>query len=274
LTKLAIRYIIIDIILLLEKIEMFYQSQHFGISEYFCKECGTDFSFPYHMHHSFEFISVLEGEMTVTVEDVSYELKAGEGVLIFPEQIHSLESTRSKHMLIIFSPDIVSAYYTKHSPEIPCNSKISVPEYLNDRLEELNGDSSIIKIKAVLYLLCSLLDENTKYIKKKNVKGDLLREVFDFVENNYDKECDLVRVSRELGYNSAYLSRFFSETTKTSFISYVNRYRISKACYALRNTNKTVLECAYECGFHSLRSFNRNFKSTVGVSPKEYRENR
>lgn len=95
--------------------------------------------------------------------------------------------------------------------------------------------------------------------------------MFDLVEENYDKECNLSTVSNALGYNSSYLSRYFAETTKISFLSYVNRYRVSKACYALRNTDKTALECAYECGYGSLRSFNRNFKAIVGMTPREYR---
>lgn len=250
---------------------MIYQNQHFGISEYFCKETGTDFCFPHHMHHSFEFITVIEGKMTVTIADSTYDLTQGEGALIFPEQIHSLESLECKHMLVIFSPDIVSAYYTRHLLEIPCDNKINLPAHLEDQIGELDQDSSIIKIKAALYSLCATLDEQTKYIKKKNTQDGLLRKMFDLVEENYDKECNLSTVSNALGYNSSYLSRYFAETTKISFLSYVNRYRVSKACYALRNTDKTALECAYECGYGSLRSFNRNFKAIVGMTPREYR---
>ena len=56
------------------------------------------------------------------------------------------------------------------------------------------------------------------------------------------------------------------------FTAYANRHRISKACYLLRTTDKTILECACDCGYTSLRSFNRNFKEHVGLSPKEYRD--
>ena len=75
-----------------------------------------------------------------------------------------------------------------------------------------------------------------------------------------------------LGYNSSYLSRYFSDATEMSFISFVNKYKISRACYLLTNTDKTVPECAYDCGYTSLRSFNRNFKKHVGVTPREYRQ--
>ena len=251
---------------------MIYQNQHFGISEYFCREQGENFSFPEHMHHSFELVTVLEGNMTVKVADAVYELTVGEGVLIFPEQIHSLKSTKSKHMLIIFSSDIVSAYASHHSSEIPRNNIIAIPPYLQSQLMQLSDSSSIIKMKSALYSVCSLLDDNTEYTKKIIADDGLLRGIFDFIENNYNKECDLCALSKALGYNSSYLSRYFGQVTKMSFTSYVNKYRVGKACYMLKNSDKTVLECAFESGYRSLRSFNRNFNADMGVNPNEYRK--
>lgn len=250
---------------------MFYQTQHFGISEYFCKESGENFNFPTHIHRSFELITILDGEMTVNIGSLTYILRRGEGVLIFPEQTHSLECSESKHLLVIFSPDIVRAYYSKHSAEYPENNKISVPEHLISQISELEKDSSVIKMKAALYSLCSILDENTEYEKRKNSGDGLLYAIFDFVEKNFEGECTLEGLGSSLGYNSSYLSRYFSEATNMTFISFVNRYRISKACYILTNSYISVLECSYECGYTSLRSFNRNFKMYVGMSPKNYR---
>ena len=223
------------------------------------------------MHHSFEFITILEGEIAVTVEDKEYLLSKGESALIFPEQIHAMESVKSKHSLVIFSPDIVSAYSKRHSSEVPESIRVQVPYYLISEFLAMDEGDSIIKIKSILYGLCAAFDENADYKKKRSDDNGLLRRMFEFVEKNYDKECDLKALSCALGYNSAYLSRYFKDVTNLSYTSYVNRYKIGKACYLLKNTDKTVLECAYECGYFSLRNFNRNFKSVVGSSPKEYR---
>ena len=251
---------------------MFYQNQHFGISEYFCKETGENFSFPSHMHHSFEFIVVFEGKMSVTVAETDYELSSGEGVLIFPEQIHSLKSENSKHSLVIFSSDIVNAYSRKYSSKLPVENKINIPDCLISQILDINEASSLIKKKAILYGICSLFDENAEYVEKCVGEQGLLHDIFDFVENNYDKEYNLNALGHTLGYNGAYLSRYFKEATGICYTSYVNRYKINKACYLLKNTNKTIIECACDCGYASLRNFNRNFKSIIGQSPKEYRK--
>ncbi len=250
---------------------MFYQNQHFGISEYFYKETGENFSFPMHMHHSFEFVTVVDGSMTVTVGGCVYELTKGKGILVFPEQLHSLESTKSGHLLVIFSPDLVSAFYSRCSSLIPTSPIIDVPPYVLSLIKEIDENSSIIKTKGVLYSLCALLDESTEYVKRKTVENGLLRSIFDFVEANFNKGCTLYDLSVATRRNSSYLSRYFRESTDISFISYVNRYRIGRACYILKNSNKDILECAYECGYESLRSFNRNFKLYMGVTPTEFR---
>ena len=250
---------------------MFYQTQHFGLSEYFHKEKGENFSFPMHIHHSFELIVILGGCMTVGVGNDRYELKKGECILIFPEQLHSLESTESEHLLFIFSPDTVSAFYSKHASELPECPRFKASSHLISELSGLDGQSSIIKLKGVLYSLCALLDDSTGYVKKKAFEKGLLQSIFEFVENNYDKNCTLEALGNAVGYNSSYLSRYFGGATGMSFVSYVNQYRISRACHMLKNSDKAVVECAYDSGYTSLRSFNRNFKLCVGVTPREYR---
>jgi len=209
--------------------------------------------------------------MTVCAGKDEYELKKGEGILIFPEQLHSLESTKSKHLLIIFSADIVSAFYSKHVSELPKCAKLTIPQYLITEISKFDERSSIIKLKGALYSLCAMLDDDTKYLKRSTLENGLLHSIFDFVESNFDRSCTLDDLSIAVGYNRSYLSRYFSESIGISFVSYVNQYRISRACHMLKNSNKTVLECSYDSGYTSLRNFNRNFKLYVGVSPRCFR---
>ena len=65
---------------------MFFQFGHSGASEYYCKEYGENFNFPYHLHRSFEFITILSGEMRVSVDKREYLLEKGDSLLIFPGQ--------------------------------------------------------------------------------------------------------------------------------------------------------------------------------------------
>jgi transcriptional regulator GlxA family with amidase domain len=47
--------------------------------------------------------------------------------------------------------------------------------------------------------------------------------------------------------------------------------RIKRACQLLRQTEKTVSEVAYACGFTDPKYFSRIFKQSIGQAPTEYR---
>lgn len=251
---------------------MFYQFQHFGISEYFCKEYGEDFNFPMHLHRSFECICVTEGEMDVTVDGHVYTLKQGEAVLVFPNQLHALACKKSKHLLCIFSGELVRAYTTKVQENIPESNRFCMDAFLLAQLDKLLPESSAIEKKGVLYSICAAMDKASGYIRRTNFEADILQKIFTFVEENFAADCTLEALSHRTGYSYSYLSRCFKKHTNLSFNTYVNQYRVSNACYLLQNTDNSVLRCALESGYTSLRSFNRNFISFLSVSPREYRE--
>lgn len=250
---------------------MLYQFEHFGISEHFCKEYGTNLNFPSHLHQSFELVTVLSGEMQVTVDSEVYTIRKNEGILIFPHQLHSMKSTECEHMLCIFSPEIVKEYYRKTVGKVPVCAKFHISDYSADSLHRLQDESSKIKKKGVMYTLCAEFDDTAEYVTKKSDSENLLYRIFEFVEKNYNKDCSLESLSADTGFSYHYLSRYFRNSVSITFNTYVNLYRISKACYMLNNTDCTVIQCALECGYTSLRSFNRNFKLCTNLTPIEYR---
>ena len=251
---------------------MFYEFKHIGSSDYFVKEYGEDFSFPPHMHLCFELIVVLGGEMTVTVDGNEKLLGEGEALLIFPNQLHALSSKKSRHMLCIFSPDLVSAYSSKTEKVIPDDNFFVLDKYLLSAVDRMSEDASLIAKKGILYSICSAFDESAVYIPRRSGQKGLLSGIFAFVEQNFASECTLEELSAQLGYDYAYLSRCFKKSTGISYVSYLNIYRLNKACYLLDNTDRSILQCALDSGYSSLRTFNRNFKNHFGISPAEYRK--
>ncbi len=250
---------------------MFYQYQHFGSSNHFCKEYGKNFNYPMHIHRSFEVIVLLSGSMDVWIGKKRYTLRASDAVLVFPNQAHTLESAQSEHMLLIFSPDLVSAYTRATAGSLPANNLFSISPALLAQLSALSDDSSHVQLKAALYSLCAQFDESAEYRSACQPEGELLPRIFSFVEQHFETDCSLDRLHAQLGYSTSYLSRYFKEFVGVAYVTFVNQYRISKACFLLANTDKTVLECSLDCGYTSLRSFNRNFKLLVGETPNEYR---
>ena len=211
--------------------------------------------------------------MKITVDRNESHLSKGEALLIFPNQIHSLQSEESEHLLCIFSPKLVQAFSLKLVDKIPKDNKFLPDDYLIDALAKLNSQSKTCERKGVLYSLCSQFDKTAVYVAKQSDKQELLYKIFSFVESNYNKECSLTELASITGYDYSYLSRYFKKIVGVSFNSYVNHSRLSHACYLMENSDIPIIQCAYDSGYTSLRSFNRNFKNYYMVTPLEYRKN-
>ena len=252
---------------------MFYQSQNSYNAENFKIEHGCNFCFPAHLHENFELIWVKDGQMQVKIDGKSYILDRNEAVLVFPNQVHELSTLNSsEHCLALFSTRIVKAYGNVFSSKIPTDNKIKKSDDIIELIGKIKENDSLLTIKGLFYLLCARFDEEREYVDRIKEKDDLILKIFQFVEKNHSKECSLDDLAKETAYHYAYLSKYFKDRTSLSFTEYVNRYRINEACYLLSNTDSSILKIAMDTGFDSLRSFNRNFKKILSVSPTEYRK--
>ena len=118
---------------------------------------------------------------------------------------------------------------------------------------------------------CAEFDEKATYRERGSDKDELLPMIFKFVEESFSGKCTLRDLSKNTSYSYEYLSKYFRDRTGITFTDYVCNYRISEACYVLQNSEQSILQTSLECGFDSLRSFNRNFKKALGITPSEYK---
>lgn len=250
---------------------MFYQAEHIGTPEHLVIEKNTNYSFPHHIHQCFEFITLLAGEMDVTVDANTYSLKKDDSILIFPNQIHSLSSAESKHALCIFSPDYVKLFSGKTQNKVPVNNRFRVSKELIALFEQLETNDSEMLRKGVLYLICDAFHRSAEYKHQEIDRRNLLFSIFAFVEKNFDGSCTLYDLASDIKYNYSYISRYFKEVVGISFNAYVTSYRLNHACYLIRNNTDSILKCALDSGFDSLRTFNRCFKNRFGLTPTEYK---
>ena len=80
---------------------------------------------------------------------------------------------------------------------------------------------------------------------------------------------ELVEIS---GMSRRNFIRTFEETTGSSPIKYLIDLRIREASRLLRSTDKSVTDIAFDVGFADSNYFSRQFRSALGISPREYRK--
>lgn len=101
---------------------------------------------------------------------------------------------------------------------------------------------------------------------------NLISKSIEYIEDNIEKELSLELISREFNLSQYHFDRLFSIIVKRSYKQYVLGRKLTKAADMLSNTNKLIIDIAYEMGFNYPEVFSRAFKKQFGISPNTYRK--
>ncbi len=100
----------------------------------------------------------------------------------------------------------------------------------------------------------------------------LVDEIDNCIKNYNDEALTLRILSRRLGYSEFYTTRKFKEISGMQFRDYLRNRKLAFALRAVRDSEKSLLDIAFDYGFSSHEAFTRAFKGTYGVTPNEYRK--
>lgn len=90
---------------------------------------------------------------------------------------------------------------------------------------------------------------------------------------NYNDEALTLRfLSHKLGYSEFHTTRKFKEITGMLFRDYLRNRKLAFALKEVRDTDKSLLDIAFDYGFSSNEAFTRAFKGSYGITPSEYRK--
>ena len=101
----------------------------------------------------------------------------------------------------------------------------------------------------------------------------LLRKSMETDRVWLNADLNLGKLAQYCGVAPKTLSTILNQHLGTTFTEYVNRYRVDavKERIVLPESRQlTIAGLAYECGFNSLPTFQRAFKATTGMSPREF----
>ncbi len=151
-----------------------------------------------------------------------------------------------------------------------------VEKHLEQMVKNKGIDKIIDFFNAIKILITS---DKWGYLCSENYKLDFdergnkrMTDVYTYIRENYFKPISLEKISDIAKMSPISFSRFFKKNCGAGFVEYLNRVRTNKACYLLRETDYKVQDIAGECGFVSISNFNKQFRKTEGISPRDYRE--
>lgn len=252
---------------------------------------NTNFTYLAHWHNDVEIGYVKEGSVFVGVNNEGRVLEAGEAVLCCSGDIHYYESSKenSKLIILVFKPQLIgdfvrwpeeftfaTSFLTKELKD--CNGLSNI-EHLLEKIIAEKEDKKVgyqFFIKAHIIELCATL---SRFVPKRNTKDNdkgkaniqLMQRVVAYIEKNYHENITLEGIAKHFNVDPFNLSKKINSITGMHFKGYINMLRVAKAQELILNTDKPLTDIAFECGFNSIRNFNRVFKNLKGYIPSATR---
>jgi len=258
-----------------------------------------DFNFHPHWHYEFEIMLVLDGSIRVNNNSVSKLLHKGDIAFFSCEDIHhySDASLGSEVLIIVFHPDLLcdtldsslnsnniasfidAEFVREHGiPETDYKELQDCMTRIDLEMQEQRTSYKIFVKSDVLKIMALLL----RYADIQNVKGStapvdkssmkIVKDALHYIELNYMQDITLGDISNHLSFSPFYFSRIFNQVTGVTFKNYLNIVKIEKAQNLICTTSRPILDIALDCGFNSIRTFNRVFQNIKGYTPNSLRQ--
>lgn len=85
-----------------------------------------------------------------------------------------------------------------------------------------------------------------------------------------DPDLDLAAAAVACNVERSYLNRLLRQATGFTFHQLLIRWRLYRVALDVRAPDRKVIDAAYDAGFRSLRSLQRNFVRVFGVTAQQY----
>ncbi len=250
-------------------------------------------NYPKHWHAPLEIVMPTKGGYHAVCNNISYELREGDILIIHPGVIHSYEAPAvGKRFIFLADYSILrgikelEATLSSIAPAFlitpeglpdayKCIQKliyaIADEYFANAYMSEASIYAKLLEIFICIGRECSPsgnFDTNTYKQKEYTEKFAFICE---YINEHCTENISLDEIAQLAGFSKFHFSRLFKSYTNVSYYRYVNQKRIVLAESLLIDPELSVTEVALRSGYDSLSSFIRMFKIIKGVTPTEFK---
>ena len=225
------------------------------------------------LHMGDETVGFSENEMMIIGSNVEHTFEAGaeDTVLMqleFLPEIFSLLNPNAEEIAGDFARFPVFRGETKL---IKIVNNVRIMRVVRQIIDELKRKEDHYRYLVVMYY-AQLLVLIGRYMDQTCLPAcpnELLNKTMAYLHQHYHTEINMTELALRSGVSSRYLRKLFVRYLHVPPTVYLNRIRIDKAVELLNNTEKSVKEISFLCGFKSPQYFSKVFKQQRGVSPRE-----
>ncbi len=95
--------------------------------------------------------------------------------------------------------------------------------------------------------------------------------IYKYVNDNFKNQITLDEIASEASMTVPAFCRYFKKVTGKTFTKLVNEYRVVHATKLLQESQSSITDICYDCGFNNFSHFNKQFKEVTGKSASNYR---
>jgi len=263
-------------------------SQHSILAFHHAK---PNFETPWHFHPQHELTFIEESVGTKFIGDYVGPYEPGELVLLRSSLPHCWKNFSSKKALSkstvvqwnknIFSkvPELTGVFEMLRSASRGIIFDESQIKNLIPKIKALPSLKDEILYVELLSILIALSKCKFQSLSEASFVDDLpgeynnrMTKIHEFVELHFSRKIYLKELAELVNMSEQSFSRFFSKIMGRPFFTFLNEYRINMASRMLIDTDRSVAEVGFACGYESLPFFHKQFNKFKTVSPSKFRK--
>lgn len=232
-----------------------------------------------HWHFDHEIAVCESGKALISLNQETYTLQKGQCIYLRGQSVHSILSAPDTTLYVsLFSDDLlrritdnyclVNPVFTDELRVLETLERIRTDGFKKEKFYDEISNALMQKLIAEIF---SGLE-----IKEETVSTSAATERYKKLLYDIDENAGEYSFSRAVEYmnmSEAYFSRFFKRISGMTFSMYLNHIRVNKAIDLIQNKDMSMTEIAMNCGFETIRNYNRVFKQITGYSPRELPDN-
>ena len=235
--------------------------------------------FPEHLHSQLELLYLFEGSTTLMVNGRDQCMQPGDLCVCFPGVVHAYKGgDHVNALMMIFDSNLTDDFTSlmeRVQPTDPLLRRSQLPADIPLCMEQLRKESKTEEnphiLRGYLQVVVARILPLLHLIPVEPGSNDIAYEILEYLSKHYMEAVTQETLSKALGVSHSCLSHTFSKRIGVNFRTYLNTLRVDKANLLLRSTGQTIGQIALECGFESIRTFNRIFVQLCGMTPMDYR---
>lgn len=152
------------------------------------------------------------------------------------------------------------------------NSKIyRIVEHIIHEYEQ-NEAGYLEYIRCLVVEMLILIMRGIGRKEDKSKESAVISQITTYIKKHYMQHLRLSDFSKQYNYSLSHLSKKFQAETQMGFMEYLQHIRVEQACKLLETEDKTISQIADAVGYSDIKFFNKIFKETLGLTPRDFRK--